>query len=224
MASFTPIPLDVFRSRAGIAAADLTPMWGEARSVVSLRDIVRVESVQAMKRDYLFRLLENVTLAGDPGRKPYVGCRTQMLRVDPHGVLVAQTFVERPKLYGVLENVSKYFEDFCVSRGMAKLNASIILGRNAAGEMVLGHYLPPIIEEHGGRFHLLDGTHRSFLVKAVGTTVETIVIRGVKVPFPTTAQSWRDVRSVDVKPPVSERFVDLRPELFRDVKSIGIDG
>lgn len=224
MSSFEPIPLDVFRERTGIAQAELVPLWGEARRIVSLRDIVKVDNVQAMRHEYLWRLIENVVLAGDPSVKPYAGCRTQILRMDPHGVLVAQTFVERPKYQRILENVSGFFSGFCVARGIAKLNACIVLGRDAAGEQVIGHYLPPIVEEHGGRMHLLDGTHRNFLVKSVGTTVETIVIRGVKAPFPCKPQSWKTVHSVDVKPPVEARFEDLRSDLFRDVKSIGIDG
>jgi hypothetical protein len=224
MGSFAPIPLEVFRERTGMAVSDLVPHWGEARRIVSLRDIVKVESVQAMSREYLWRLIDNVSLIGDPSVKPYAGCRSQILRMDPHGVLVAQTFVERPKYLRILENVSGFFGDFCMTRGIAKLNACIVLGRDAAGEQAIGHYLPPIVEEHEGRMHLLDGTHRNFLVKSVGTTIETIVIRKVKTPFPCVPQQWKTVRGVDEKPPVAERFEDLRPELFRDVKSIGIDG
>lgn len=70
----------------------------------------------------------------------------------------------------------------------------------------------------------LDGTHRCFLIKSIGTTIETVVIRGVTAPFPCDPQPWSRVRQVDAKPPRPERFVDLRPEFFRDVKHIGIDG
>jgi hypothetical protein len=224
MSSFAPIPLEVFQERTGIAKKDLAPLRGRARKVVSLRDVVTAESVQAMPIEYLQRLISNVTLAGDPGVKPFAGLEIQMLRMDPDSLLVAQTFVERGKYRRILENISDFFDGFCVSRGMAKRTASIVRGRDADEEPVIAHYLPPIVEEHGGKLHLLDGTHRCFLIKAVGTTIETITVRGVTTPFPCVPQQWSDVRKVDAKPPPEERFVGLDAARFRDVKRVGIDG
>ncbi len=224
MSSFTPITLDEFQERTGISRKELASVREDAVSVVSLRDIARAESVQAMPREYLEQLIANVTLAGDTTRKPYERLDIQMLRMDPGGLRVAQTFVERPKYRGIVENVSDLFAGFCVSRGVAKRTASIVRGRTADGTSVIAHYLPPIVEEQGGKFFLLDGTHRCFLIKAIGTTIETITVRGITAPFPCVEQEWSSLRIVDVKPPIAERFVDLRPELFRDLKFVGIDG
>ena len=107
---------------------------------------------------------------------------------------------------------------------MAKSTAAIVLGRTAADEPCIAHYLSPIVEEHGGRLILMDGVHRNFLVRCVGTTIESIVIRQIGEPFPCDVRSWDEVRVVEEKPPKDQRFFNLRPELFRDVKHIGIDG
>ncbi len=32
------------------------------------------------------------------------------------------------------------------------------------------------------------------------------------------------MKIVDEKPPVNERYVNLRPELYRDLSAVGIDG
>lgn len=224
MASFNPIDIAEFNRRMGICAYDALHGKGAVASVIALRDIAAVESVQAMTYDYLTRLLSNVTLAGDQSVRPYAGCDVQLLRVDPDGLLLPQTFVERPKYRRIVENISDKLEDFCQTRGIAKRTASVIIGRDADGHRCLAHYLPPLIEENGRGLQLLDGTHRCFLARAVGTTIESIVIRGVQAPFPCTPQRWHDLQKVDQKPPLEQRYPGLNPGLFRDVKCIGIDG
>lgn len=222
--AFSPISLEQFRDRTGIGSADIAPLWGAAERIVALRDLAAVEAVQAMPREYLARLIANIGLEGRPEEKPYAGREIALLRTDPNSLLVAQTFVERPKYRRILEHVSGLFDGFCMTRGMAKLTASIVLGRDADGAPCIAHYLPPLVEENAGRHVLLDGTHRCFLIKSVGTTIESVLVRGVDTPFPCEPQPWSNVRKVDEKPPRPERFVDLRPEYFRDVKRIGIDG
>ena len=224
MPSFDPIDLDEFQDRTGIIKTGLVPEWDKASRIVALRDIVSVESSQDMPVPYLQKLIANIGLAGDPKEKPYKDCDLQLLRLDPNSALVAQTFVERKKYNSILENVSELFGKFATTRGIAKLTARIVLGRDEPGDLCIAHYLPPLVEAHTGRVLLLDGTHRSFLVKSIGTTVEAIMIRGVTAPFPCEPQEWADVSKVDVKPPKHERFIGLKPDYFRDVKYIGIDG
>lgn len=224
MPAFEPITLATFRDRTGIASGDLLPSWHEVGTVVALRDLVSVEHVQSMTVDYLSRLVRNVTLAGDDSVRPYQDCEVRLLRIDPDAVRSPQTFVERSKYQRIVEDVSDLLGGFCQARGIAKRTASVIIGRNAEGQRCLAHYLPPLVEESQGRMRLLDGTHRCFLVRAVGTTIESVLIRGVTVPFPCEPQNWRDVRKVDAKPPLEERFAGLNPALFRNVKHIGIDG
>jgi len=221
---FTPVDLTGFERRTGIDRRAFAGSWTEADKIVSLRDVRQVLAVQAMPRDYLKLLLESVTLVGDPTARPFAGKRIQTLRMDPHGVMVGQTFIERRKYVDLLERFPDVFGEFCMTKGIAKLTAQIVLGRLADGTVVLAHYVPPIVEQHGDTAVLMDGVHRNFLIRMSGTTIETVLIHGVDVPFPATPQRWDVVKPVDVKPPPEERFFDLRRDLFRDVKASGIDG
>jgi len=221
---FSHISLEDFERRTGIETAGLAPVWDSAARIVSLRDIQEIVSVQAMPLAYLTRLIYNIGLEGDQGVRPYAGLTIKRLRMDPGGLHVAQTFIERRKYRALLEDFPCVFDGFCVTRGIAKLTANIIIGRLADGTMGIAHYLPPIVEENNGILCLLDGTHRNYLIRAAGTTIESVVIIGVSTPFPCEPQKWPSVRAMDEKPARDQRFVNLRSELFRDVKSIGIDG
>lgn len=221
---FTPIPLDDFAARTGIRARALADAWHGAERLVSLRDIATVTALQAMPIAYLEALLRNVTIAGDPNVRPYAACRIDQLRMDPQSLAVGQTFIERGKYRALLEEFPALFAGFSVTRGPAKCTAYVVAGVAKDGSPVIAHYLPPIIEEHGNALVLLDGVHRNFLIGSVGTTIETLVLRGVATPFPADTRGWDAVMPVDEKPPKDQRYFNLRPDLFRDLKHIGIDG
>lgn len=169
------------------------------------------------------RLVFSTTLEGQDTR-PYQDCTIQRARVDPYNLLVGQTFVERPKYQRLIESLNQAFQGFCINHGFAKCISLIVLGKINDGSLALAHYLPPIVEEHSCGLHLLDGVHRNFLTKAIGTTIETIIIKGVKTPFPCEVGEWSRVKIVEQKPPRNERFINLKPILFRDLKWVGIDG
>ena len=219
---FTDMEMQEFRQRTRISDRHLET-WSEAKKITSLRDIRRIIDLRVMPMQYLEQLLRNVTLAGAPNIHPYAEASIETVRMDPVSLLVPQTFIERAKYQGFLEGFQNIFKGFCVTRGVAKCTALIVFGETADGELAIAHYLPPIIEDHG-RLHLIDGMHRNFLVMTIGTTLETIVIRGVSVPFPCTPQGWSAVKVVSEKPPKEERFFNLKPGLFRDLKWVGIDG
>ena len=223
---FQPIPLEAFETRTGIRRNEWGAGWGAAREIISLRDMIKIVAVAVMPLDYLRRLLESVTLQGNPNEKPYRGCALRRVRMDPDNVLVGQTFVERSKYQAFLEDFQDAFADFCVTKGVAKCTALIALGERVSGSLAVAHYIPPIVEEHQNheRLCLVDGIHRNFLVKMIGTTLETIIVEGVKTPFPCDLHKWNAVQPVAAKPPLEKRFFNLRPELFRDLKAIGIDG
>jgi len=221
---FQTLDLDTFRERTGIGGEDFARLRSQGNAIVSMRDLIEVHSVQAMPKAYLDRLIRGVTLAGDATVRPYERCKISLVRMDPNGVLVGQTFVERKKLQRILEDFGGLWSEFCITRGIAKRTPWIVFGRTESEPHAIAHYLPPIVEQNGGRLLLLDGVHRNFLVRSIGTTIETIVVRDVASAFPCTCGTWDAVLPVDEKPPKPERFHDLVPGLFRDVKSIGIDG
>ncbi len=178
-----------------------------------------------MPTPYLERLLYGVTLVGDQAIKPFAGCQIRRLQFDPKQVSIGQTFVERKKCLLWLENdLDKLFQGFDVPEGPFAKRSMIILGRTAEGDQAIAHYLPPIVERHGHQLVFLDGIHRSFTALRTHPSLEAIEIGGVETPFPADLLSWGTIRLVDEKPPKAERHPALRPELYRDLKGIGIDG
>lgn len=223
---FQPIDISEFKERTGNDCHGLIAGTVGLGRIIALRDIVRVESLLLMPQEYLRRMLTNVILSGQPETHPYQGCRVECLRLDPNGLRVGQTFVQRSKYQNLLESFSGLFSGFTGTRGIAKRTAMIVIGRNQADQRCLAHYIPPIVEANGNQdgLFLLDGIHRNFLVMKAGTTIESVVIRGVSQPLPCDTREWDSVRPVDQKPPKEERFFNLRPEFFRDLNHIGIDG
>lgn len=219
---FDPIDLGDFERRTGIRPA--TSLWDGADRIVSLRQLVRILDIRLMNDEYLRHLLLSVTLVGDPERKPYKGCDVKRLRVDPAMLAVGQTFVEERKLLNLQSGFFDIFAGSGAPRGYAKKCAMVILGETAEGARAVAHYLPPLVEWHGDRHGLLDGMHRGYSAMRVGTTIECIKICFPPDPFPCAFGHWKRVKLVSAKPPKDERFFELKPELFRDLKYVGIDG
>jgi hypothetical protein len=221
---FQSIPIEELEKRVGSLPFN---MQRTADIVVSLRDIdpLRINSIEVMPKDYLDRLIRRVTLEGDSSSRPYADCEITTMTVDPDDLQIGQTFIQREKYRQILEGLNGNLDGhFCVPRGIAKRGPFIVFGSTNDGTPAIAHYLPPIVEDGKyGRF-LLDGIHRNFLVKKVGTTIETILIRGVKEQLPCDPVSWSKIKPVDEKPPREERYFNLRKEFFRDLKYTGIDG
>lgn len=212
------IQLDLFRERTGITH-DM-----RAVRIASLREIVKVNGIEVMSRSYLENLLFSVVLEGNPQKQVYEDCKIDLITVDPRSLRLGQTFVERSKCHGMLESLSSIFSGFCVAPGFVRGIPSIVYGETKDGTRVLAHYLPPIIEEHKGGPILIDGVHRHYLVRAIGSSIDSIIVRNPCVPFPCAIHDWSKVRIVDQKPERGERFLQLRTDLFRDFSHVGIDG
>lgn len=223
--SFEPISMADFRARTGV---DLH-LGVQPEVVVSLRDVVpgSISHIQVMSKTYLSKLLSGITLQGDESHHPYADCDIELVSMDPNNLAVGQTFIQRGKILNMVEHFEDLFDgDFCVSRGVAGNSALIVQGQNQSGQQVMAHYVPPIVEVNNGTLFLLDGIHRNYLARSVGTNIQTVVVKGVMTPLPCGMGHWSDLRHrvMDEKPPEAERFIDLRPELYRNLKSTGIDG
>lgn len=223
MSSFEPIDLSEFGRRTGMDMLELAEMSGADR-IVSPRQIVVARHILCMRLDYLERLLKSVPLLGDPARTPYAGCRIKRYRMDPRMSKVGQTFIERRKINDLHELFTAMFSEHDVPYGIAKKGASLIFGTTAEGDRAIAQYLPPIVEQIGNRHAVLDGIHRFSYTKGAGTTLEIVKITDPSEPFPCDLRKWSSIKAVDAKPPKNERFFNLKPELFRDLKYVGIDG
>lgn len=182
-------------------------------------------AIQAMPRHYLEGVIRSTTLAGNENSRPYKECEIKIVSTDPSDLLIGQTFVQRGKYQTLLENFSNHIDSHaCVPRGIAKKHAMIIFGQTHDGTRVVAHYVPPIIEENNGRRILLDGNHRNYLVMQVGTTIISVVVKGVQAPPPFDPRPWSGITAVDYKPNPAQRFHNLQPDLYRDLKNVGVDG
>lgn len=223
MSSFEPIDLSEFGRRTGLDMRELAHM-SRADRIVSPRQIAVAHWMLNMRLDYLKKLIASIPLLGDPERKPYVIGRIDRYRIDPRMSKVGQTFIERGKISAIHEMFNAMFDEHDVPYGISKKGASWIFGQTAEGDRAIAQYLPPIVEQIGNRHAVLDGIHRFSFVRGAGTTIEIIKISDPTEPFPCDLQKWSEIKPVDVKPPKDQRFFNLKPELFRDLKYVGIDG
>lgn len=221
-----PVLMEDFLRKTGFSLNDLCNIDpSRIKHVIGLREMKEIISMNAMSRGYLNHLLARIGTANSFDKKVYENAKISFARIDPYSLRLGQKFVYRKNYIAIMENFPNLFGDFHVSRGISKLTAFIIIGKDKDGSIALAHYLPPIIEIHDGRLVLLDGVHRNFIVKNSGTTIEAIIIKNINVPFPCAPQKWREVKVIDNKPEkIEDRYFELKPELFRDLKSIGIDG
>jgi hypothetical protein len=223
MSSFDPIDLGEFETRTGLSMRELARMSGADR-IVSPRQIIVAHYVLAMRLEYLVKLIASIPLLGDRGRKPYAGARIDRYRIDPRMSKIGQTFIERSKISALHEIFGGIFDEHDVPFGISKKGACWIFGETAEGHRAIAQYLPPIVEQIGNRHAVLDGIHRFSYVRGAGTAIEIIKISDPTEPFPCDLQKWSTIKTVDFKPPRELRYFNLRPELFRDVKFVGIDG
>ncbi len=125
----------------------------------------------------------------------------------------------------LMESFRSVFEAHIVPSGFSRLTPFLVLGRVSSGQVALANYIPPILELHGGKLSILDGIHRDFIAKNAGSTIQAVQIEHVGVELPFHGQPWDQIRVTDEKPPdIRDRYFDLKPALFRDLKALGIDG
>jgi hypothetical protein len=221
---FSPITVADFYERTGINLSKIRACesitW-----IVSPRDITNISDVMGMSNEYRNRLLASIGLAAHPSRKIYEGLSVHQFWVDPSSLMLGQKFVYRPNYISIVEGFRTICRGFEMIKGFTQYLACLIIGTDDSGKPVLGHYLPPIVEQHGTQWILMDGVHRNYLAQQAGVPIECIVIHGVTVPFPCTPHEWDEVTVVEEKPNRAEdRYWDLDRKLFRDTKLVGIDG
>lgn len=221
-----PIQFEEFLSRTEINVSSLNFLnHKQVKQVISLKDMRKIATLAVMPKEYIWKLLSSITLVGSPKIRVYTDSRVSLMRFDPAQLLLGQKYIYRNKYIALFENFNNLFKDFFVTNGISKLVPHIVLGEDKNGEFSMAHYITPIVERHNSELILMDGIHRNFIVKRAGTTIESIFLDNVRVPFPCNAKSWDETELTDHKPERQEdRFFDLRPELFRNLEAVGVDG
>jgi len=80
---------------------------------------------------------------------------------------------------------------------------------------------PPVVEElRNGKLVIVDGTHRVKIEMDAGTPMlRALVVRDHKAPLPADIVTWAETRLVPQKRPREQRYRNLRPEHFREIRA-----
>ena len=219
-----------FLRRLGCGEADFQkllylPDIRVVKRVVPLRHLKAVDSILPITRDMLFGLVSRIATVS--GEKPFLDSQLQLCKMDPNHLKIGQRFVYRENYQSLLEELPDLFGKFVVGTGLNDLGAYFVFGEDLDGLPALACYIPPLIEQHGPELIIMDGIHRAFIVKQTGAAINAIIIRNVSVPFPCGMHPWSDIRVIglaDKPKDINERYFELKKELFRDLKYLGIDG
>ncbi len=192
----------------------------QADYVVPARDLVKIEDLKHIDRTKLLSIVKNITLR-DSDHKPYKNSEILVYRMSPSGMMIGQSFVLEDKILDLCR-FSEFTNNFSIF-GFSKFPPLLMSGKDYEGNNSCAIYLPPIAEVNSHHV-LLDGMHRSYLCKSSDTSLNYLVIKDVDSPLPFKPMTWDHVNLVSERPPISERYVDLDMQYFRDLGSVGIDG
>ncbi len=196
------------------------------KRVVPLRYLQNIATAPVpMTIDMLLRFISHIKTMD--GQNPFKTHTVELSKIDPKQLKIGQKFVYRENYQDLLENLTGLFGRFAIPCGVSELGAYFIFGKDKDGLDAMACYTPPIIEQHNSSLIIMDGIHRSYITKQLGSTISALIVRGVDVPFPCGLHSWEDIGviSLDEKPKnINDRYFELEKGLFRDLKYFGIDG
>lgn len=202
------------------------PNFKNVKRVVPLRYLANITATPIpMTNAMLSGLISRIRTMDN--QRPFSNIVITLRKVDPNLLHIGQRFAYRENYQSQLENLAGLFGRFAIPSGISELGAYFIFGEDQDGIPAMACYTPPIIEQHGSDLVIMDGIHRNYITKQIGSTINSIIVRGVTVPFPCGLHPWEDIQviSLSEKPKdINLRYFELNKELFRDLKYFGIDG
>ncbi|HMT09673.1 MAG TPA: hypothetical protein PKA82_16865 [Pyrinomonadaceae bacterium] len=139
--------------------------------------------LEELKEDFLFQRLKRV--------KFYTNAELSLEEVNPFEVLPTSGFVVPFKLNQVREVLRIHKEE---GWSLFKIYG-VKLGNGNVSVVV-----PPVVEEHDGRFYLAEGHSRFYTARQMNIkSVIAVVVRGVKEPLPRRPTKWSLVEVADEK-------------------------
>ena len=178
-----------------------------------------------MKNETLFKLLRKIPTQG--GYYPFAKADFEQRKIDPRILKVGQKFVYREIYQSLLEELPAIFSEFAMASGFCDLDPHFFFGADYDGTESMSFYIPPLVEQHGTEYVIMDGVHRDFIASRSSPTNTAIIIKNIGMPFPCGIRPWSEIKviSLSQKPQdINERYFDLNKNLFRDLKFLGIDG
>lgn len=220
-----PIPTDLFCRRAGLDETDRRAFLGGSPQLVSPKMLGCIMAAVILSDDVLARIFRAVPLRADPDARPYERSRPRVLAVRPRELKFGQKFVQKDKLElggETPDRLAGLFSGLAVRSARPPL---ALIGRDKSGSEAAALLMPPILERHGNDLVLLDGVHRAYSAHLRGERLVCVVLDRVSGPPPFATGSLRRIKPLAVKPEEEkDRYYGLKPELFRDLDAVGIDG
>lgn len=203
------------------------PKINSLKKIIPLKNLTEVKAVIPLKKKFFEQTIRNITTL-DKKEKPFKSSEINLIKVYPNQLKIGQKFVYRENYQKLIEQMPAIFDDYLICSGVCDLGAFALTGLDAEGNHCLAYYLPPIIERHYKKGPvIMDGIHRNFINRQIGHTLNAIIIDKVKTPFPCSFHSWDEIEIISLKNKpknIKERYFDINPDLFRDLKYLGIDG
>ena len=223
-------PIDQIEEMIG--AKINTSLGSDFNRIVPLRAIQSVKGVVLFESDTFEKLIKGIPLRSQSEKiYPYADAKINVFRRQPEGFDIGQTFINSKKLLALMQDLESRLLGGFYTGGLSKMPPTKIYGIDSEERKVIAFYIPPIAEvyndgKNGSSVVLIDGIHRSYICKAAGTTVNAVHINYISPdsPLPFDPITWRDAKLMEDKPPIDQRYKNLRREYFRDLNSIGIDG
>lgn len=202
------------------------PKINSIKKVIPLRNMTTINAAIPLRKDFLEQILRKITTV-DKSARPFKSSEIKLVKADPNHLKIGQKFVYRENYQKLLEEMPKILSNFMISAGICDLGAYMFFGLDNRDNVCLAYYIPSIIEKHQHELVIMDGIHRNYLNRQLGHTLNTILVENIGIPFSCSLHSWDEIQiiSLNDKPKEQkERYFDLKPGLFRDLKYLGIDG
>ncbi|MEK7560142.1 MAG: hypothetical protein AAB522_02490 [Patescibacteria group bacterium] len=193
--------------------------------VIPLRDMPEIESIAPLSQALLWEIIRKIKTFD--GQRPFTNSKMYLGRIDARQLKIGQKFVYREKYQGLLENLPQIIKKFAIADGLCDLGAYLFFGIDTEGKYAMAFYIPPMIEQHNSEFVIMDGVNRNYLNKQTSPSAMAIIIKNVSVEFPCDLQDWDNTCVIGLahKPEdMRDRYFNLKENLFRDLKFLGIDG
>ena len=200
----------------------LIPDITSYNKVIPLQEIVQINGISILDKEFVLAMIRAVPLRQDRQLIfPYEQAHFEIYEAAIEQFKVGQKFVLEDKILNLVTRIRSKFQNYFTG-SISKMSPLQIYGTDNAGNQALSFYLPPVIETHNGIPSILDGTHRSFLNLATGSSVKVLHIYNINSPLPYEPVRWEEVRLVKERPDLQDRYNNLDISLFRNFGAVGI--
>jgi hypothetical protein len=203
----------------------LNGRYCDYKEIIPLRKLKEIDDLAFMTQDFLEGLIRKIPIRGNTNIFPYENSSISLFSREPKNLLLSQRFVIETKLLNLMSSFSDntLFKDF-ITKGISDMPPTKVYGKDENNNKVIAIYLPPLIEQRNQDEIILDGTHRCYICRSVGSEIYGIHIKNIEIDYPTTPVSWRECKLYKIKPPKEIRYKGLNEFFFRDLNYVGVDG